>query len=1062
MRLRDDGVAEERGEQGLFLPWKTVAGLTLDEVRTLGLPEPAPFALEIRSRGAIGRRGFEIRCNYLRAGRRVMGVRRDGAWLEVGGEGDAFLLLDPLHSIVEEIEGFHRHRNASPAERMVAWARLAELLPGDALVDEQLRSLRISLASGFEIDPFRNETGEPDFDPVPGAWSVSRSETGEKQRAFRQVLDGEPRQSFARQFRSRKRVAGQYALGDGSYLFLTGEVRGALERVRKVQGGTAAERRTFLENPAPYIREGLAEADEAAEVDEVFSSDGWSDRIEGVGIWVRKVLPWIVLPKEPWLPPEAVGLLIDGVEVSIPREQLGEAIEAVGAAMAAGQATARFGGREIPANANSLAALERLVTETARSEAPESDSRSDNQVLVVTDNLEEVRYRPTPRPPPDGGPAEWPAPRLVPSTSLLPHQAEGLDWLRRRWDGGDAGALLADDMGLGKTLVALAFLATLKARGEGRPVLVVAPTGLLQNWRDEHDRHLDGGGLGEVVEAHGRGIRALSRRDARQGSGRGELRDARPRLDEARLAGADWVLTTYETLRDYQHSFGRVAWSVAVFDEAQKVKNPAAQVTDAVLAMNLEFALMMTGTPVENRTADLWSLLDRICPAEFGSLQAFSRRYESANGGSEAPLRELHGRLTGEPNGAPALMLRRLKEDHLPRLPEKRVHTCVTEMPDLQANAYAEAVADRDRPGGMLGTLHRLRSVSLHPFRPAGTDDDRYIRASARLATTFRILEEEVQSRGEKALLFVESREMQDFLIGALRRRFSLPEDVLVVNGAVSGRVRKHRVDAFQDRRGFDVMILSPRAGGVGLTLTAANHVIHLSRWWNPAVEDQCTDRVFRIGQGREVHVYLPLARHPDPALADFSFDLKLDALIDRKRKTNRAVLAPVASSRCDLKVLFDEVTQGPTGADGRGPVGCDGDVDQLEPEAFERWVLEQLRQAGYRTATTPAGNDGGADGLAWQGGHTLVLQCKHTQTGRQCTEAAVAEVLRAIPRYGESIRGEARPLVVTNAPGFSARARSLAKENRVLLVARGGLWRLSQPRGIEPGRWRGEEETRA
>ena len=158
-------------------------------------------------------------------------------------------------------------------------------------------------------------------------------------------------------------------------------------------------------------------------------------------------------------------------------------------------------------------------------------------------------------------------------------------------------------------------------------------------------------------------------------------------------------------------------------------------------------------------------------------------------------------------------------------------------------------------------------------------------------------------------MLFVEARAMHDFLIVALRRRYCLPEDVLVINGAVPGLSRKDRVDVFQQRSGFDVMVLSPRAGGVGLTLTAANHVIHLSRWWNPAVEDQCTDRVYRIGQEKAVHVYLPIARHP--RFGDFSFDIKLDRLIEGKRAMSRKVLAPTVGTRSDVQSLFESTVTG-------------------------------------------------------------------------------------------------------------------------------------------------------
>jgi len=146
----------------------------------------------------------------------------------------------------------------------------------------------------------------------------------------------------------------------------------------------------------------------------------------------------------------------------------------------------------------------------------------------------------------------------------------------------------------------------------------------------------------------------------------------------------------------------------------------------------------------------------------------------------------------------------------------------------------------------------------------------------------------------EKSLIFVESLDMQPVLAALIQQRFGLDRPPLLISGKVSGPARQQRVNEFQQRgAGFDVIILSPRAGGVGLTLTAANHVIHLSRWWNPAVEDQCTDRVYRIGQKRDVHIYYPQAIHPDPDLREASFDLKLHALLARKRDLSREFLIP-------------------------------------------------------------------------------------------------------------------------------------------------------------------------
>ena len=791
---------------------------------------------------------------------------------------------------------------------------------------------------------------------------------------------------------------------------------------------------------------------DAVDLDGIFSDEGLSERVRGVGIWVDKVLPWIRLAKEPWLPPEELGILIDGRRVVIPPEELEPVLDRVRKAVDRGEPAVqvRIGGQdlEIPANSDTIEALKRL--REPQKPTPDSDqkkrdkpegSNGFDQVLLVIPNLETEGFPRRERRPCRPG-ISTAAPAL--RTDLLPHQQEGLAWLQRHWEAGNWGALLADDMGLGKTLEALAFLSCLKkhAETEGQPqlpVLIVAPTGLLRNWRDEHDKHLSGGGLGRVVEAHGSALRHLRKGTVtRRG---GELGFGESLLDLEALKTADWVLTTYETLRDYQHSFGRVRWRAGVFDEAQKIKNPGARVTDAALAMNIDFALLMTGTPVENRPGDIWSMLDRAEPGLFGTLKDFSRRYEAKGPDGDAALAELHGSLTQQADHtAPALMLRRLKEDHVKELPEKLVHRCEEDMPPLQADAYGEIV--RNGSGGnMLQTLHRLRSISLHPAAPGELDFEDYIKASARLSETFRILGE-IEGRGQKALLFVEAREMQSFLVGALRRRFSLSEDVLVINGAVAGEIRKARVVTFQERAGFDVMILSPRAGGVGLTLTAANHVIHLSRWWNPAVEDQCTDRVFRIGQCRTVHVYLPIARHPE--FGDYSFDIKLDSLMEGKREMNRRVLAPTAATREDVSDLYHTTMTEAQSSDPASVVPLDR-IDIKEPEAFEEWVLGEFAEAGYDTRRTPQSRDCGADGLAISraGGdqHTIVVQCKHTQPEAKCGPSAVKEVLRSISKY--EIVGEPRPMVVTNAAGFTNDAVGLAKQEDVRLIARDRLRQL-------------------
>jgi SNF2 family DNA or RNA helicase len=253
-----------------------------------------------------------------------------------------------------------------------------------------------------------------------------------------------------------------------------------------------------------------------------------------------------------------------------------------------------------------------------------------------------------------------------------------------------------------------------------------------------------------------------------------------------------------------------------------------------------------------------------------------------------------------------------MKEDILEGLPTKQIKTYRLAMPDAQAEAYSRAVAEAQRGertmGSMLKAIHALRGISLHPDGGGAVDgyDPRAVQSwidrSARVRQAISILRE-VERSGEKALVFIEDRGVQRALAQALTTLFSLPAEPSIINGDVPGPKRQAIVDSFQAAPpGFAVLILSPKAAGIGLTITAANHVLHLSRWWNPAVEDQCNDRVYRIGQTKPVTVHVPIATHP--VFGDASFDVTLDALLERKRTLSRHMLSPPVSDS-DIGVLF-------------------------------------------------------------------------------------------------------------------------------------------------------------
>jgi len=925
---------------GVRLTHTCLAGLTGAQALSLGLPGPVPFALEVRSRGTLDR-DFRFDYRWMHQGRPVVGAQRLGSGLSVGKH--SFRVTEPQFSLLEAMDRFNLTPPPTVEARLLAWGRMQALLGDDTAqvrADDYLKRMRVYPAGRFTLRIAADTPGEPQITPVllqaDGAALPLLEEAIEDHIEENEAPHPEPllpamhQKAFVDRFGQFDRVQPRYVLRDGWYVVLDDTTRRALDVVRQVQKAPSSQRRDFIRNPRAYLRGALEDVSEEALEALFVETEGYSERVEGLGLWQPKVLPWLQRASQPWLPPEGQGLLVDGRPVSIAPEQVEVLRAQIEAAIAAGRTDVSFQGTCLPANAETLAGLSALETSPSATVVDEDSSAdemldglelpdplpietplpAEHHVLLIKDNLEELSYAAKQRP---HRPGEATVPPL--KSMLKPHQIEGLHWLQAHWHTGSRGALLADDMGLGKTLQALAFMAWLReemAAGfvDRGPLLIVAPTGLLRNWEDEASMHLETGALGEQVRAYGPELARL------KVGGRGvESLDGVSRLNREALHRADWVLTTYETLRDYHHSFAVVPFVALIFDEVQKIKNPAALVTETAKAMRADFIVAMTGTPVENRLADLWCIADTAQPGLLGDLKGFSALYEVE--GNEAALRALktkiwHGRevdVRDQKDSSPRLMLRRLKAEKLPTLPEKHAQMLARPMPPRQAARYREVVLEA-RKGGrgrMLQALQDLRQVSLHPCVRDALDDTAYIQASARLSTAIEVLDG-IQAQKEKALVFLESLEMQEILTLLLQRRYKLAQRPLIINGSVPGEKRKDRVDLFQSRPGFDVMLLSPRAGGVGLTLTAANHVIHLSRWWNPAVEDQCTDRVHRIGQHRPVHVYYPLAI--DPASPEYSFDQRLHALLEDKRRLSQELLVPSAMSRADEVRLFESTVE--------------------------------------------------------------------------------------------------------------------------------------------------------
>lgn len=509
-------------------------------------------------------------------------------------------------------------------------------------------------------------------------------------------------------------------------------------------------------------------------------------------------------------------------------------------------------------------------------------------------------------------------------TTLKAHQERCLAWEISAWKAGLPGILNADEQGLGKTLETIAFLAWLKAnmaredahhRG---PVLVVAPTSLLENWEQEVGLHLERAGLGHLIRLYGsavggRKISGASGRDTDSGEAKLDFSALHEAIEEGR-AHRFWILTTYTTLTNYQHSLARIPFSTIVFDEIQALKNPGSLRSVAARAMQADFRIGLTGTPIENSVVDLWAIMDQLVPGVLDSMAAFRQRYEEPD---DQNMAELYSRVFEAEDGFVPLAIRRIKDEVARDLPAKtrRLHPRL--MPAEQASVYENArlkLVDR-KPGAALKMLHHIRTVSVHPSLHESMSDSDFVAASARLQAALDVLEK-IRDSGERALVFIEHRQMQYRFIAMVKAAFGL-DNVDLINGDTPIPKRQMIVNRFQQHHvhdgGFDLLVLGPKAAGTGLTLTAATHVIHLSRWWNPAVEEQCNDRVHRIGQTRPVSIHIPMAIHPN--YREHSFDCLLHSLMQRKRRLASAALWPMGDTESDVgelqKMLQTEASTG-------------------------------------------------------------------------------------------------------------------------------------------------------
>jgi len=871
-----------------------IADLNIQEIKKLGLPPVYPYRLDFSFQGRPSTPAFSFKSIYRdNKSRKFYDKKRTGVILNLDDKD--FTLTNPHFSFLENLEKLSASIK-NPGERLQLWSEVIKTVPKECVLDnEELLDFSFVKAEQFCID--QNKLSNDEFKITPELIFKEEDDDNEgkiNQNQLPKLISSE----FKEEFLKTNSVDPYYKVGR-YYIGLSKPLQCCLHIIKKINQEPLENRKAFYANPMERIKKEMpTEISEDLLENIFFETEHFkSDRISHIGKWVPKLGMYIDPEnKNPWFPPDNIALKIEDQLIHFLPNDLDKIIKDLEQKQKAGEEKIIYKNQVIPVNEEIISDFKNAknnIIQVAKDLIPsvdkeKKDIKLSKLVAIIKDNIDTKIYESKIKK--RTGFIQYIPEQLKNKFNSYPHQQEGLLWLQDNFIKGFPGVLLSDDMGLGKTFQALAFLYWYKKNSKNKkPTLIVAPTGLLKNWQSEHNEHLsEHGGLGKVYQAYGESFRK-----DRTYSVLSVIKE---------MEKSDWTLTTYESIRDHHKDyFIKISWGIIVFDEIQKIKNPNSLMTDASKALESDFSIGLTGTPIENSFIDLWCISDCLHPKILGLLKDFHKKYTK----NKASGKEIQDKLSQK---KPPFMLRRMKKDILKNLPEKRIIKKDLMMTKEQEDIYSEVirkVQNKEYSNG-LQALSLLRRFSIYTQDCFKGSDEEFIETSAKLKFLFKTLES-VKSKNEKVLISIENRNLQKNIKRICSANWDLTIDI--INGDMSGENRKKAVDKFGASEGFNVMIISPRAGGVGLNIVSANHIVHLERWWNPAVEDQCTDRIFRIGQKKPVFIYYPLAVHP--YYKDESFDIILNNLLEKKRKMREDTLIVSEPNKEEKNELYRTVTCG-------------------------------------------------------------------------------------------------------------------------------------------------------
>jgi SNF2 family DNA or RNA helicase len=1017
--LRDNGLAELT-ENSCDVDTIAILKLSDTDKLILGLPNLYPYEIFVESDGVLTQNAFKFKYafyDFVPNGTRLI-TQRKGAILTV--EENEYILSINQYSICQAIDEFNLLSDNEKGS-IINLKKLSEIKAfsyENGLVLEQFLTNQES---------FIPEKIKLDLDFNNGQLEIIPTVNIENSIGFTNSFDKLPIIKDVYSFSGGEGLTTRVILSENQKSEL-----GYVKKNRKISDQKTIEE--IVDHPELYFDESTIDFD-------VF----YSERVKEIGVYKPKFYPFASPYKSQWIPGIIIKDRVHGEKKIFfkTEEKLSEFIEKKEQAIQEKKETVIWQDTEIPiSDAEGFIETAKRQFQNPNKPVKRVDPGT-QEVLIIKENAELTEYS-------NGN--EFPdhlkhnfsgIQNLNEIISLKEHQKEGVSWLQSLYKQNFSGGLLADDMGLGKTLQLLYFIEWHSQNSsDDKPYLIVAPVSLLENWENEYQKFFNPQNL-PILKLYGEVTLTKENNPGQNQS------------DARKMQSRQIILTNYETVRSYQISLGLVDFAVIALDEAQKIKTPGTLVTNAAKALKADFKIAMTGTPVENTLVDIWCLMDFAVPGLLGNAKDFAKVYQKPLNDEKTDIKALTEKLR---NNIGVFIKRRLKIDVAKDLPTKhdnRDSRKMQVMPAVQIERYLEEIEmanDSELEGvakrnQKLKSLWAVRDISDHPYlldsQISKFSSVELIESSSKLNITIGLLQD-IKDKNEKVIVFADRRETQKMLQKVIYDTFEIFPSI--INGdtpstkQLEGKAklsRQQTVDRFQTQDGFNIIIMSPLAAGVGLNVTEANHIIHYSRHWNPAKEEQATDRAYRIGQQKDVFVHYPMATFPEHLRDEQgnklkSFDEVLDTLLANKKSLASNTLFPTDQAEITPDELFGNIFGTRTEINPK-PLSL-LDLDKLQPNLFEASIAALYEKQGFEVHLTPYSNDKGVDVVVLKDGGNYLIQAKQTKS--IVGNSAIQEICTA-KNYYEQQFGESFKLITLTNHFFSPGANTLAKSNEIKLLDR-------------------------